>query len=296
MNALRDLDQEEVLAAAEVALATSTGETVHIQDAQVLSDERRRNLILRGNAVGPGGQSRPIIIKITRLSSYDPGAENALDNSGLLKEWAATAFLSTQRPARRHSAMLLAGDAVRGLLVFEDLGAGLGSLVEPLLHGSADEAERALLAYASALGRLHVDTAGHIVEYERTLRAVLPAIRRTVPRPRAKIEENASKVRERLGGPPAPDGLMQIAQRLDSRESGLASCMAIPVPTMRSCRRVTSASLITSLPSPGTFFSTPHIGDLVSGPAGARDEFRMRSPRRPTRPIELSSAPALVLP
>jgi Phosphotransferase enzyme family len=215
MNALRDLDQEEVLAAAEVALATSTGETVHIQDAQVLSDERRRNLILRGNAVGPGGQSRPIIIKITRLSSYDPGAENALDNSGLLKEWAATAFLSTQRPARRHSAMLLAGDAVRGLLVFEDLGAGLGSLVEPLLHGSADEAERALLAYASALGRLHVDTAGHIVEYERTLRAVLPAIRRTVPRPRAKIEENASKVRERLGGPPAPDGLMQIAQRLD---------------------------------------------------------------------------------
>jgi thiamine kinase-like enzyme len=215
MNALRDLDHKEVVSAAEVALAAAMGGTVPIRDAQALSDEQRRNLILRGNAVGPGGQSRPIIVKITRLSSYDPGAENAFDNSGLLKEWVATAFLSTQRPARHHCAMLLAADALRGLLVFEDIGAGLSSLVEPLLHGSRDEAERAVLAYASALGRLHVDTAGHIEEYERTLRAALPAVRRTVPRRFAKIEENASKVCERLGGPPAPDDLMQIAQRLD---------------------------------------------------------------------------------
>jgi hypothetical protein len=34
--------------------------------------------------------------------------------------------------------MLLAADTAHGLLVFEDLGAGLDSLVEPLLHGDPD--------------------------------------------------------------------------------------------------------------------------------------------------------------
>jgi hypothetical protein len=214
MDELRDLDQKDVVVAAETALATSMGETIRIRDIETLSDEHRRNLILRGNAVRDGAQDRPIIIKVTRSGSYDPAAENAFEESGLVKEWAATAFLSALG-GRGHGGLLLAADTTHGLLVFEDLGAGLGSLVEPLLRGRPDQAEHALLAYASALGRLHADTAGNIAEHDRVLRAGFPAVRRRELRHQARLEQHAIKLCERLGGLPPHDELAQIARRLD---------------------------------------------------------------------------------
>jgi Ser/Thr protein kinase RdoA (MazF antagonist) len=215
MSELRDLDQKHVVTAAEAALTTSIGETVRIRDIETLSDEHRRNLILRGNAVRAGAQDRPIIIKATRSRSYDPTAESAFEDSGLVKEWAATAFLSAQAVARGHGASLLAADTTHGLLIFEDLGAGLDSLVEPLLRGRPDQAERALLAYASALGRLHADTAGNIAEHDLALRAGFPAVHRRELRHYAQLEQTAVKLCERLGGLSPHDELAQIAQRLD---------------------------------------------------------------------------------
>jgi hypothetical protein len=215
MDELRDLDQKDVLTAAEAALATSMGETVDIRDIETLSDEHRRNLILRGNVVRAGAPDRSIIIKVTRSRRYDPTAQSAFEDSGLVKEWAATAFLSAQGAARGHGAMLLAADTAQGLLVFEDLGAGLESLVEPLLHGRPDQAERAVLAYASALGRLHADTAGNIAEHDRALRAGFPAVRRREPRHQVQLEQRAVKLCAQLGGLQPHDELAQIARRLD---------------------------------------------------------------------------------
>jgi hypothetical protein len=235
MDELRDLDQKDVLTAAEAALAVSMGETVHICDIETLSDEHRRNLILRGNVVRAGAPDRSIIIKVTRSRRYDPTTQSAFEDSGLVKEWAATAFLSAQGAARGHGAMLLAADTAHGLLVFEDLGAGLESLVEPLLHGRPDQAERAVLAYASALGRLHADTAGNIAEHARALRAGFPAVRRPEPRHQVQLEQRAVQLCAHLGGLPPHDELAQIARRLDQPGGGLASCMAIRVPTMRCC-------------------------------------------------------------
>jgi Ser/Thr protein kinase RdoA (MazF antagonist) len=215
MSELRDLDRQDVLTVAEAALAASMGEAVRIRDVETLSDERRRNLILRGNAVRAGAEDRSIIIKATRASNYDPTAETAFEDFGLVKEWAATALLSAQGAARGHGAMLLAADTTSGLLVFEDLGAGLDSLVEPLLHGGPDQAEQALLAYASALGRLHADTAGHISEHDRVLRAGVPTVCRRQPRRQVLLEQLAVKLCKQLGERPPHDELAQIAKKLD---------------------------------------------------------------------------------
>jgi hypothetical protein len=230
MNGLRDLDRKDVLAAAEAALAKAMGGTVRIQDVEMLSGEQRRNLILRGKAIRAGGQDRSIIIKATRSTSYDPTAENAFADSGLIKEWAATAFLSARAPARGHGATLLAGDAAHGILVFEDLGAGLGSMVEPLLHGSPQEAQRALIAYASALGRLHADAADCAQEHARALHMDFPAIRRPAPRHRAALETSAAKVGERIGGLPPDEELAQIARRLDEPGVWLSLVHGDPCP------------------------------------------------------------------
>jgi len=174
VTALRDLDQEEVVRAAEAALAEATGEALRIGDIETLSEKAQRNLILRGKVSGGG---RSVIIKATRAGDYDAQAENAFEAFGLVKEWAATALLAARAPDAGHGARLLAGDAARGILVFADIGAGLGSLVEPLRKGGPEAAERALISYAVALGRLHADTAACTQEHAEALRAGFPTAR-----------------------------------------------------------------------------------------------------------------------
>src|SRR5262249_39348102 len=145
------------------------------------------------------------------------GAETAFAESGLIKEWAATAFLTARAPGGHNCATLLAGDATRGILVFEDLGAGLGSLADPLQHGTAAGAERALAASAAAAGRLHADAAGCPEDHTRALQAAFPAARRRPPDRRAQLARIDVMVRELIGGPPPPaDEIEQIAQKLDA--------------------------------------------------------------------------------
>jgi len=231
MNGLRDLDPDHVAAVAEAALTSAMGGTVRIRDIEALSGAERRNLILRGKAIREGRGDRPVVIKASRSASYDPDAATAFADSGLVKEWAATAFLAVRAPGRENCATLLAGDPARGVLVFEDLGAGLGSLVEPLLRGGAAEAERALAAYAAALGRLHADTVACADEHARALQAAFPAARRPVRQFRARLDEITSTVRERIGGerPPAEE-LADIARKREEPGPWLTLVHGDPCP------------------------------------------------------------------
>src|SRR5499425_2204791 len=128
------------------------GDRLKLGDAEVLSEDNRRNFIARTVARYADGRARSVILKATRSSAYDPSAVNVLQASGLAKEWVACAFLASHAPNRGHGAALLAGDVTNGIMVFEDLGAHLRSLVDPLLKGAAQEAERALALYATAVG------------------------------------------------------------------------------------------------------------------------------------------------
>jgi Ser/Thr protein kinase RdoA (MazF antagonist) len=224
---LRDLDPAEVARAAEAALSEAAGEAVAIGDVETLSGQERRNLILRGRLSGDG---RSVIVKATRAGDYDATAANAFEAFGLVKEWAATALLAVRAPAGRHGARLLAGDAARGILVFEDIGAGSGSLVEPLRDGGPEAAERALIAYAVALGRLHADTVACSDEHAKALRAGFPAARLPVPRQRARLERLAAAIRERVGGYVPDDDLAQIAHRLQEPGAWLALVHGDPCP------------------------------------------------------------------
>jgi hypothetical protein len=212
MDQLRVTDVADIGARAAAALSGASGRPVRLGELAPISNERRRNFIARARAVDDDGRARSVIVKMTRLPSYDPAAADALASSGLVREWVATATIAARAPGRRHGAALLAGDVERGLLLFEDLGES-GSLVGPLLEGSAAEAEQALTLYAVALARLHGDTADCLDLHRDTFEAVFGAGRPRRP-PGWRVETDVATVVSKLGGAPPADELAQLSARL----------------------------------------------------------------------------------
>ena len=186
MTDLKVLDATDILQVAAAALSKASGEVTVLDDTHVLSAAQRRNLVIRARAVSHSGVMQPVIVKATRSPDYDALSGAAVENFGLGREFAASAYLSTLAPEQRHCARLLAGDAARGVLVFEDVQGGphadCGSLVEPLLHGSAFAAGHALTKFAEALAHLHADTIGCNNTHHQTARAIFGTTCRRAPR------------------------------------------------------------------------------------------------------------------
>jgi hypothetical protein len=215
MNDFRAFTVGDAVRAAEAALSRTAGGAVVIDAVRDFGGEQRRNLILRASATGPDGVTRPVIIKATRAAGYDATAETAYQTSGLVKEWAATTLLARQASRPGGRAALLSADVTQGVLVFEDYGEDLASLVHPLLHGSAGAAAQALKAYAGALAQLHAGTIGCREDHAQIVRTTLPAA--TLPPPgHGWIEREPRAVIGLLGGSIPDDELTLMASRLQS--------------------------------------------------------------------------------
>ena len=199
MTDFRPFTPDDAVASAATALSRAANETVRIESVLSLGKDTRRNLVLRAEAVQGGTKRRPIIIKATRAVDYDASAVNAYEVSGFVKEWAATRYLTRHATGHRLGPDLLAHDLEQGVLVYEDLGADLSSLVTPLLHGTAHQAEQALTAYAEALAALHCATIGCRDDHSAVLREGFPTA--AIPPPAHRwIEKTARVPHARLGG------------------------------------------------------------------------------------------------
>jgi Phosphotransferase enzyme family len=213
MSELRPVDVQEILSRAEEALSEASGDTVKLDDVEVLSNDSRRNFIGRAAARYAYGSDRSVIVKATRSSTYGLGDANVLQTSGLAKEWVACAFLAARAPGRGHGAALLAGDVASGIMVFEDLGAHLSSLVDPLLKGTAQDAEHALKLYATALGRLHADTVDCLDSHHETFQSVFGSGRPRRP-PGSRVEKDTELIAAKIGGTPPARELELLSSRL----------------------------------------------------------------------------------
>lgn len=206
-------EQRRATETAAAALSQRWRASVSLGSVTALGDADRRNLVLRALASRDGAPPQSIIVKATRDAAFNPGAADLFEASGLAKEWAATAFLAEHVPTARHAPAFLGGSAAQGVLVFEDLGSGLGNLVDPLLKGPADRAVAALIAYATALGRLHADTLGCAADHARTLQRAFPAA--TPPDPgggESWRQQTVARMESLLGGAPiAPSIVGEIA-------------------------------------------------------------------------------------
>src|SRR5262249_12677333 len=195
----------------------------------VLSGEQRRNFLARATAIDADGHARPVILKATRSPTYNPAAENVFQTSGLAKEWVATALLASRVRGRGHGCMFLAGDVANGILIFEDLGADLATIVDPLLKGTLAEAENALKLYATALARLHSDTAGCLEAHHEMFQAVFGTGR---PRhsPGWHVGKEARLVADKLGDVPPASELELLSSRLSDPGPWLALVHGDPCP------------------------------------------------------------------
>jgi hypothetical protein len=93
-------------------------------------------------------------------------------------------------------------------------GASVSSLVDPLLNGTADDAERALALYATALARLHGDTVGCFDAHHATFQSIFGA-GRPVGRRGWRVESDADVVAKLIGGAPPASELELLSFRLN---------------------------------------------------------------------------------
>lgn len=145
---------------------------VSVTETEVLSEEDRRNLVVRCSIAGGHGLPDSVLVKQAR-GDYDAANLAQWDSMRLLRDWLGAEFLSAVAPGE-HAPRWLGGDRELGLVILEDLGSQHESLVQPLLGSDASAGERALTALATRLGRMHAQCASRLGEYERLARALHP--------------------------------------------------------------------------------------------------------------------------
>jgi Phosphotransferase enzyme family len=164
-----------LLTAAQALLSTTLNAQVHLTNAERLTDEERRNVILRCTVTDAAyGQPASVIIKQVVTEHYDPDTTDSWDTQRFFRDWAGAQFLSTIATESPHSPRFYGGDRTLGFIILEDLGVH-HSLVEPLLEADARSAEQALLTFATQLGKLHADTIGTATRFEEIARAISPS-------------------------------------------------------------------------------------------------------------------------
>jgi phosphotransferase family enzyme len=166
---------ERLIEVAAERLSERAEGPIQLRLEQTLSAPERRNLVLRCSFDRAqfdrpqGGRSSVIIKQAAR--GYAPEDASHWDTRRLFNEWAGTAFLSTL-PGEAHAPRFLAGDRALGFVVLEDLGQPHWSLVQPLLEGSAADAEHALRLYVRRLGRMHGSSMTLLPHHEALIAAL----------------------------------------------------------------------------------------------------------------------------
>lgn len=178
-----------ITTAAAALLTERYGAPVAFTQIECISEADRRNRLFRCTLDAPtAGLPPTLIIKQVVAEKYDPAAINDWHTQRFFHDWAGAEFLSSVSPTAEHSPRFYGGHRDLGFILLEDLGTQHRSLVEPLLDEDAASAERALLKYVTALGRMHADTMGKEAEFYQILHAANPALA-ALPKPQVEQEK-----------------------------------------------------------------------------------------------------------
>lgn len=153
----------DTVGTAETVLSGRIGAPVKLADAEDLGGSERSVVMRVRVADSPFELPRTLVVK-----HYGECAES--ERSDPFAHEAASCQLATALPPEiRVGPELIAHDVSERLLVLEDLGRG-STLAEVLLGDDPRSAERALLAWARALGRLHTTMAGREADFDALMR------------------------------------------------------------------------------------------------------------------------------
>ncbi|PKW19111.1 phosphotransferase family protein [Saccharopolyspora spinosa] len=153
----------DTVGTAEAVLSKRTGAPVRLADAEDLGGSDRSVVMRVRIAASPFELPRTVVVKhygeCPVEARSDPFAHEA----------ASCQLTTALPPEARVGPELIAHDAAERLLVLEDLGRG-STLADVLFADDPRVAERALLAWARALGRLHCTTAGCEADFDALMR------------------------------------------------------------------------------------------------------------------------------
>ncbi|MBM7810215.1 hypothetical protein [Saccharothrix algeriensis] len=156
-----DPDLLETVAAAESVLSGRFGAAVRLADPERLGGAGRSVVVRVRVASTPFSLPRTLVVKRypSAVADRDPFAHEAVSHK-----------LLTALPGEdRLTPELVAQDNRERLVVLEDLGRA-PRLAEKLLGPDARAAERGLLSWAHAMGRLHATTAGRDADFDALMR------------------------------------------------------------------------------------------------------------------------------
>lgn len=153
----------DTIGTAESVLTRRTGAPVRLADPEDLGGSGRSVVMRVRVAETPFELPRTLVLK-----HY--GAAPSEGYSDPFAHEAASCQLATALPPElRVGPELIAQDTEQRLLVLEDLGRG-STLADVLFADDSRAAERALLAWARSLGRLHTSMAGREADFDALMR------------------------------------------------------------------------------------------------------------------------------
>ena len=156
-----------IAVAAEQLLRRAVGAAVRLTGWEPLRGGDRSKVWRARVRGGRAGAPASVVVKTAVVADgedYAPDARGTGPAWRLFNEWASLELLGRLEPERRLAPRLYGGDRAAGVLVVEDVRAGVG-LDRLLVGDDPDAAEDALVGHAEALGRLHAVTAAHEDEY-----------------------------------------------------------------------------------------------------------------------------------
>lgn len=153
----------DTVGTAEAVLRRRTGAPVQLADAEDLGGSQR-SVVLRVKVTEtPFELPRTLVIK--HYGAHGDGRQP----DPFAHEVASCQLVTALLPEARVGPELIAHDAAQRLLVLEDLGRG-STLADLLFGEDSRAAERALLAWARALGRLHTTMADREPDFDALMR------------------------------------------------------------------------------------------------------------------------------
>jgi hypothetical protein len=245
---VESFDSSRIVEAASQLLSRAWNAPVRLDDVVRLTDDGRRNLVLRCRT-GGDGTPPTVIIKAVVAEKFDSDDAENWDVQRFFSDWKGAAFLTALPSGIRVSPRVYAGDRSMGFFVLEDLGLHR-SLVTPLLEEDASSATGALRSFGAALGRLHAATIGESARFEQLSSSIQPHAPAIHYYSGSLVEEakRLEHICERLGVPVDP--------KLRTEYEAFGSAILRPGPlsptsTPTPCRPATAATRLRPRPLPG---------------------------------------------
>ncbi len=147
---------------------------IKVESIIQLSEQERRNLILRINIQNPSaGVPKSIILKQTLPAKPSDDPNKIADR--FARDWSGLEFLSMLKTSAPPAPKFYGGSLEHRFILIEDLGESHISLVDALTGDNEKEAELALLRFMINLGQLHSGSYGKTEDYYKILKKVNPS-------------------------------------------------------------------------------------------------------------------------